>query len=255
MTPPLQRHVGLPELDAVIEALDRCEPDQATRCTLWTVHDLTAHLAAGADEIARHLEAYRESAPIPPTRPLEERETPWRAMPDPALREELNRQLPRLARLLAAVVDEDPDAAVPWAGRSVPVGFFATHVRSEGAIHRWDLVGDDEAGTTLLADPALTAHAVHALGPLLVARDTQASSEAVQVRLRAPGQPDVVLARNDSYPILSLAEPEPDTPAIVCDPAARLLVLWGRQPADPGRIRTSLSRADYQVARALLAGY
>lgn len=255
MRQSLDYQAAIPEFGAVIEALDACEPDQATRCTLWTVHDLTTHLAAGADEIARHLEAFQDSSPIPPTRPLEEREAPWRAMPDSALREELHDQMGRLARLLGDVVDADPHAAIPWAGRTVPVAFFATHVRSEGAIHRWDLVGDDETSTTLLGAPELTAHAVHALGPLLVARGSQSSSEPVQARLRAPGQPDVVLRRTDSYPRLVLAEPEPDTPAIASDPAARLLLLWGRQPSDPGRIRTSLAAADYRTARALLAGY
>jgi hypothetical protein len=59
-------------------------------------------------------------------------------------------------------------AEVPWAGREVPIPFFVTHVRSEAAIHRWDLVGDDATSAALLAQPELTAHAVTALGPLLL---------------------------------------------------------------------------------------
>jgi uncharacterized protein (TIGR03083 family) len=249
-----QERDRFPEVEAVTEAVDACKPQAATRCAYWTVHDLTAHLVAGADEIARHVAAFVDQEPIPPTRLLEEREAPWRAMPDAELRKKLESALARLTTLLGRVNDLQT-ATIPWAGREVPLSFFATHVRSEAAIHRWDLVGDDDTNNALLTNPTLTTHAVEALGPLLLLRGSLAGSRAVRARFRTPGQPDVIIDAEDGAPRLTLCESDPDQPAIASDAAARLLLLWGRQPSDASRITTSLRDEDYAAARQLLAGY
>lgn len=53
----------------------------------------------------------------------------------------------------------DSAAVTPWSGRQMPIAAFLTHARSEYALHRWDLVGDDDIGSDLLAQPELTDHA------------------------------------------------------------------------------------------------
>src|SRR2546421_3437326 len=101
-----------PEVSALLDALDACAPNRATGCLVWTVHELTAHLLAGAEEIARHVEAYQNGLPIPATRSLEERESPWRATTDEVLREELDLQMRRLAKLLDEVLHTDENATI-----------------------------------------------------------------------------------------------------------------------------------------------
>src|SRR3954452_7809613 len=88
------------ELDAVAESLARVDFRQATRCDEWTVHDLTAHLAGGADEIARHLQALVDGQAIPETRPLAEREDPLRELSSAALYATLESNASRLKDLL-----------------------------------------------------------------------------------------------------------------------------------------------------------
>ena len=51
---------------------------------------------------------------------------------------------------LDAVLNLQPDAVVPWTGREMVVATFITHTRSELALHRWDLVGDDDVSAVLL---------------------------------------------------------------------------------------------------------
>ena len=88
------------------------------------------------------------------------------------------------------------------------------HGRSEAALHRWDLAGDDEVSQELLRQPELTVHAVEVLNTML-----DASPEAVSGTPRrpaspisertsaAPGQPDVVLIVDGAGARLELDEP------------------------------------------------
>jgi uncharacterized protein (TIGR03083 family) len=155
------------EADAFAEALDTTPPNALSACSGWTAHEVTAHLVAAGVEIALNLEAYGNGEPVPPTRGFEERERPYREMSEEALRSEFGRSTERMTEALDAVLMAEPDAVVPWTGRQMVVATFITHVRSELAIHRWDLIGDDDTSTKLLAQDELTVHAVEVLGPAL----------------------------------------------------------------------------------------
>jgi uncharacterized protein (TIGR03083 family) len=241
------------ELDAVVETLKGVDFRQATWCREWTAQDVAAHLAAGADEIGRHLQALVDGKPVPETRGLAEREEPLRRLPPDVLFATLESATERLKELLQRTVGHD-DSVIAWAGRQVPIGFFRMHVRSEAALHRWDVLGDDEFGNRVLSDGALAAHAVSSLGPLLLLRGS-ASPREFTVRLRSPGEPDVVVARTNGSMQIRFADPDPAAGAIECDAAARLLLLWGRDPSPPQRIRVNVASADYVALRQALAGY
>jgi hypothetical protein len=47
---------------------------------------------------------------------------------------------------------------VAFTGADLTAEGLMTHVRSELALHRWDLIGDDAVGRGLLAQPELLAH-------------------------------------------------------------------------------------------------
>jgi hypothetical protein len=140
-------------------------------------------------------------------------------------------------------------------------------MRSEFAIHLWDVAGDDEVSAELLAQPELTAHAVTVLGRILVARglrhDPGAGSDFA-VRLCADDAPDLRLVV-ESDPVgprarLELVDaagagdavPEPD---LELDAAARTLFIWGRRPSPPSRMRSHMASADLNRLQALLSGY
>ena len=48
--------MGMDELAAFNDALDRTAPDAPTRCERWSAHDLLAHMVAGTEEMARLIE-------------------------------------------------------------------------------------------------------------------------------------------------------------------------------------------------------
>ena len=140
----------------------------------------------------------------------------------------------RLATAIDALGASGPTATVSFAGRRLDPLALTMHGRSEAAIHRWDLAGDDDVSAELLGQPELTSHAVHVLNTML-----DASPEAVQARaaatrvtdlraaFAAPGQPDVVLVIGDGGARLELDEARPGW-AARADAGTRLLVLWGR---------------------------
>ena len=133
---------------------------------------------------------------------------------------------------------------------------FAMHSRSECAIHRWDMIGDDDVSQQLLSQPEITEHAVNLLGPLLLSRGCAsgaAPAAPCSVRLRSTGQQDIIVRHDDGGAVLTM-EPDDGSPAIEADAAARLLLIWGRRPADTSRIRSSVSPAEMHHVRSLLAG-
>jgi hypothetical protein len=245
------------ETQAFLEALDRLPPNALTACAGWTVHEITAHVAAGADEIARLFEAYGEGLPVPATRTFEEREPEYRAMDDPALRKRLFAASVRMGSAMQAVFSREPDAVIPFTGRPMTAATFAMHSRSECAIHRWDMVGDDELSWKLLSQPEITSHAVNVLAPMLLSRGCAVSlapAGGFAARIRAAGQPDLLVRRDDSGAMLRF-EPDDGSPAIETDAAARLLFIWGRRPGDPSRLRSGLSPQDRVRLQSLLAGF
>jgi uncharacterized protein (TIGR03083 family) len=244
------------ETQAFLEALDSRPPNALTACRGWTVHDLTAHITAGADEIARIFEAYRDGDPSPATRSFDEREPPYRAMDDAALRKRLFTASVRMTRAMDDVLTREPDVTIPFTGRPFKAATFAMHGRSELAIHRWDMVGDDEVSWRLLGQPELTAHAVHAMGAMLFQRGCVAAPPPffLSARLRAGGQDDVVVESAHGVASVRVAPAEGDA-AIESDPAARLLFIWGRRPNDPSRLRSLLAAAAHQRLEGMLAGF
>jgi len=242
------------EAAAFLEALEVTPPDALTGCAQWRAHEVAAHLGAGAVEIALNLEAYGEGRPVPATRGFEKREAPYRSMEDAELRSELPHCLERVAAALDAVLGAEPDAVVPWTGRQMVVATFVTHLRSELALHRFDLVGDDETSRSLLGQPELTDHAVAVLGRALVARGATAAPAHFAAVIAAPGASDLAVVVDGDGPRLQRSDARLE-PAVVGDPAARLLLLWGRQPGDPRRLVAPGGVKVLGTLRSLLAGY
>ena len=141
-------------------------------------------------------------------------------------------------------------------GRTMKAPWFAEHMRQELVLHSWDITGDDAAAQAQLAQPWMTEHSVVAVGkPLLVKGAKQLEpGDRVEARLRVDGADDVALAAEaDSMSIELVPAEGPAT--LETDAAARVLLLWGRRPADPSRIRSSVGPAALQRVRRLLSGY
>jgi len=146
------------ELKALAAVLGDLEPTAPTACAEWTVHDLVAHLAAGAKETAELVEEHLAGQPARPTRGFDERERPFRALAHDELLVALADQSRRKLAALDALADRDDHDAVAFTGTMMTAAQFQTHARSEAALHRWDLVGDDSVSDRLLSQPELTRH-------------------------------------------------------------------------------------------------
>jgi hypothetical protein len=222
------------EAAAFLEALDRTPPDARTACAGWTAHDLVAHLAAGAAEMADLTEATVAGEPPRATREFSEREAPYVALDDRKLRERLVVEALRLDAAVEAL--DATGTTVEFAGRSLSAADLRMHGRSEAALHRWDLVGDDECGTSLLAQPELTAHAVVVLNQMLQGAPESVASRTervgipsgIELSFASPGEHDVVLTADANGTRLELRNAA-DNPTAVADSWARLLALWGRR--------------------------
>jgi hypothetical protein len=195
-------------------------------------------MAAGAAEMADLTEGAIRGDPPRATRSFAEREAPYVALDDDALRERLAIEA---LRLHSAVKCLGTTGMVTFAGRSLDARDLARHGRSETVLHRFDLAGDDDDGRDLLAQPDLTEHALVVLNTMLpdapecVARRARVLGEASQrLAFAAPGQPDVVLCVGSDGARLELAEPA-TTPVASADAATRLLALWGRRSRSPIR--------------------
>jgi Mycothiol maleylpyruvate isomerase N-terminal domain len=231
--------MGVPrESTELMKTLAGADPSAATACSQWTVHDLAAHLAAGAKENADLIEDTLAGRPVRETRGFAEREAPFVAMPDERLRDELINQTGRKVAAMEALSARGPEATYQFTGRPFSAALAQTHTRSEAAIHRWDIVGDDETSMELLSAPELTRHAVEILNtlPMLyeapLARARVAQIDTLRIVLRVPAEPDVVLDIEPDGARFELAErDEPaDGDAVVeTDPAHRLLSIWGRR--------------------------
>src|SRR5579863_10298169 len=126
-----------------MSTLSGADPFQVTACAGWTVHDITAHLAAGSQEIADLIEEHLAGRPPRPTRGFAEREAPYRALAPETLRARFSEQVDRAVNA-RGLLAELPDRTVRFTGRSMTAAEFATHSRSERALHRWDIVGRDD---------------------------------------------------------------------------------------------------------------
>ncbi|PZS14050.1 MAG: hypothetical protein DLM60_19805 [Pseudonocardiales bacterium] len=246
------------EADAFLDARQYTAPEVVSACEGWTAHEVTAHLAAAAAEITCHLEPYLAGEPVPRTRSFEEREPPYRAMGDAELLRRLDVEEAKMRGTIEHVLAREPEAVISWTGRQMAVAKFLPHLRNEFAIHRWDVVGDDDTSAELLAQPDLTEHAVSVLGQILVRRGREhdpAPDEDFHVRLRAENASDVRLVVEAGQAGLQLTDDPADEPYVVLDAAARTLVIWGRRPAQRDRVRSHVDQPTLSRLQALLSGY
>jgi Mycothiol maleylpyruvate isomerase N-terminal domain len=254
---PIERSA---EAEAFLDARQYTAPDVLSACEGWTAHEVTAHLAATAAEITRHLQPYLHGEAIPQTRSFEEREPAYRELSNAALLVRLESEDVSMRAVLAQVLRKEPNAVITWTGRQMSVAKFLPHMRNEYAIHRWDFVGDDDTSTQLLSQPELTAHAVNVLGEILLRRGRKTDPSPDQdfhVRLRATDTdgPDIRVAIDSGQAGLHEAGEQDDDPHVEMDAAARTLFIWGRRPDHRGRIRSHLDQPTLNRLQMLLAGY
>jgi hypothetical protein len=244
------------ELTALLAALDRVEPDALTSCPGWTAHHIAAHICGNYEEIEQHVTAFGDGRPLERTRTWEERERLLRELDHATLLRRIEDRAAATAAVTGHVLDERPEAELTWTGRTVRVSGFPTHLRSEDALHRWDLVGDDETSYELLAQQDLLVHAVRFIGLPLLRRglDSGAVTEPFLARVRSEGRDDLVVQASGGQAHMSVAPPE-GSPTIDGDAAARLLLLWGRKPAPFYRLRAVDDRRVASLVQALLKGY
>lgn len=245
------------EVEAFLTALHDLPPYALTACEAWTVHDVGAHLAGIYEEVLRHVTAYAAHEPLTSTRGFEEREAAFKELSADELLATVEEFEAEMRRVIGTVLADDPDAELDWTGRRMRVKSFLTHLRSECALHRWDLLGDDETSWRNLGQFELLQHAVTAIGSgPIFARAVEAGiadGPAVTARVRTEGQPDLVVTTAPGKAEVDLAEPDGDA-VITTDQAARLLLLWGRDPQPTTRLRSD-APDDAVHVRRLFAGY
>jgi hypothetical protein len=246
-----------PEWQPFADAVAQRRPDAGTWCEAWTVRDMVIHQAANAEELARVLRGHLQGDPVG-TRGFEKREAPLRALNDTDLWAALHERMATLNEVAEAADDVPADTDVAWTGRTMKVPWFAEHMREELVLHSWDITGDDAATQARLAQPWMTTHSVIAVGRPLLAKGAGRldlrPGERFEARLRVPGSHDVAVTFEKRSTTIELLEPEgPAT--LETDAAARVLLLWGRRPADPSRICSRAGPKTLGRVRALLGGY
>jgi len=246
------------EVHAFIEALGSADPGALTACPGRTVHQLGAHLAGNCREIALHVEAYLAGRPLTRTRAFDEREPEFRVMSAPQLLQSIVDGEQRMRTGLGELLAREEDPLLRWTSRQVHAAGFLKHSRSECAVHRWDIVGDDEVSERLLSQPELFEHVVAFLGALpMMARGLATGAgtgSPLRARVRAPGQHDLLVAVHRGMPRMVSVEPEGEA-LVEGDAAARLLFLWGRRPVPFGRLRCNGTAEELSRLQWLLSGY
>ncbi|HUB58648.1 MAG TPA: maleylpyruvate isomerase N-terminal domain-containing protein [Mycobacterium sp.] len=244
-----------PEWQPFVDAVQQRRPDAGTWCEAWTVRDLVIHQAGNALELARVLGGHLAREPVA-TRTFEEREAPLRAMNDSDLWAALHTNMVLLNEVAEAADDIPADTDVAWTGRTMKAPWFAEHMREELVLHGWDITGDGAAAQARLAEHWMTTHSVLAVGKPLLAKGVKQlrPGERIEARLRVAGADDVVVDAGADSTTIRLAVPDGPA-ALETDAAARVLLLWGRRPADPSRICSRVGPETLGRVRTLLAGY
>lgn len=232
------------EASAFFDALDAVSPGAATPCAGWTVHELTAHLASGADGLAAQAEARLGGEPIPVLEPWPVRESRFAELAPASLRRVLLAAEERMAAAFAELTSAGLTDPVPELGFGFPLAELVLHMRQEFAVHRFDLGADDEAGARLLGQPELTEHSVRMLSePLLAGAAEPGSDTPLRAVLHCPDAgDDLVVQIGGGAGRLRWEPPEergPDELTISCTPGDRLLLLWGRSVPGAARLRTT----------------
>ena len=243
------------ETAALVATLGDVGPAALTSCPGWSAQHIAAHIAGNHDEARRHVDAHLAGRPLTATRSFEEREAPLLPLPFDTLLARIEAEEAALLDAVDEAQEANPAAELRWTGRTVAIKSFPTHMRSESAVHRWDIVGDDATSTRLLANPELLAHAVTFIGRPLLMKGLARLDAPLRARLRSLGTDDLLV---DATPDgeASLALVDPSGPAVVeSDAAARLLLLWGRRPQPFHRVRAEAEPAAVARLQHLLAGY
>jgi len=244
-----------PETAALLDALSDVGPRALTWCPGWSAHHIAAHSAGNHEEARRHVEAYAAGRPVESTRSSEEREAPLLRLRFDALLARIETEEAGLLSAVEAVLAADETARLRWTGRTVAVKGFPTHMRSESAVHRWDVAGDDETSRHLLSQPDLLSHAVGFIGKPLLVKGLAGAKAPFSGRVRSPGADDLLVSvERGREPRLEVTRPL--GPAVIeCDPAARLLLLWGRKPQPFHRLRADADDITVERLQQLLSGY
>jgi hypothetical protein len=118
-------------------------------------------MAVGGEEMARLVNARLAVGPcaeIGPTRVFEDREGPFRAMADRALRRRFVVNGLALTDAILKLQAVGPAATVTFTGWDMTAAELIRHGESELILHRWDLVGSDPTSLALLNSPDLLEH-------------------------------------------------------------------------------------------------
>ena len=246
------------EADAILASIERADPDAVSACDGWTTHEIAAHVTGIAIEVIRHLDPSLQGDPVPKTRSFEEREAPLQALDHRTLLDRLDTEEERMRAIVAAVLDRAPEAVIPWTGRHMAVAKFIPHLRNEYALHRWDVVGDDEKSDELLGELSLVEHSVGELGEILLrvgrSHDPHPDTDFA-VRLRCPEQRDLRVIVDSGTAGLVWADNGGDEQVVETDAAARHLLIWGRRPDRRGRIHSRIAPSELARLQTLLSGY
>lgn len=234
------------------------------------MHEVVAHLVAGAVALAEQAEAYLEGKPIPPFGSWEERDSSFRAINSSELYLLFDSTEERMTRAFDAISAVDPYTVIPEGGWGLNVHHLALHMRQEYAIHRWDFIGDDALGDELLALPELLEHSVSKLDQWLLARGLQNSDTSVASRdeqtgspselpfrawIRSEGEPDLMIETSNGTGRMQFTSFTGNEGFVEADPAARLLMIWGRHPQTANRIRSTLPMESLVRLTGLLLGF
>ena len=250
------------EAEEFIASVNAIDPRFVSACEGWTTHEIAAHVTGIAVEVIRHLEPYLQGESVPETRSFEVREAPLREIEHDVLLRRLDVEEERMRRLVDDVLAGEPDAVIRWTGRQMAVAKFIPHLRNEHALHRWDIVGDDDVSAALLGQFDLVDHSVGELGHVLLAAGRKHDPDPnndFAVRLHSDDQRDLrVLVRAGDAHLAWSQDNETDhsdEPVLDIEPSARHTFIWGRRPDSRGRVRSQLSQPDLARLQSLLSGY
>jgi hypothetical protein len=246
-----------PEWEPFARAVQERRPEAGTWCEAWTVRDILIHQTGNAEELARVLGAHLAGEPVA-TRSFEEREGLYRSMNNADLWSAFTDRMAELSEVAEAGDAVSQDTDVAWTGRTMKVPWFAEHMREELVLHGWDITGDDEAAQSRLSEPWMTRHSVVAVGVPLLARGARqlglGPDDRLEARLRVAGSEDVAVTADADRTAIALVAPDGPA-ALETDAAARVLLLWGRRPADPSRVCSKVGPDTLGRVRKLLSGY
>ena len=223
-------------IDTFLHTLDSLPANAPTACRGWTAHEVAAHLAAGIEEVAELIEDTVNDAPPRPTRGFDEREAPYRAMADADVRVALVKIVDRA--MTAVATQAEKGVTVAFFERDWTAEEFGVHTSNEFAMHRWDLIGDDQLGDQFMSAPHATESAITTLNTLKVLEEAptpradRGHLTNTRVVLRCPDQPDIALTVSHSGTAaleLSTGEPLDGDVIVETDAVNRLLTLWGRR--------------------------